>query len=67
MVFDATETEQELERYYHEIPAKEYRLQPCDVKQPERNARITAAAVEYVKSHPHWSLSLQTHKLIAIP
>lgn len=66
VVFDATETEQELERY-HEIPAGEYRLQPCDVKQPEHNARITAAAVKYVKTHPHWSLSLQTHKLIDIP
>lgn len=27
----------------------------------------TAETVEYIKSHPHWRLSLQTHKLISIP
>lgn len=26
-----------------------------------------ASAVEYCKEHPHWRLSLQTHKLIGIP
>jgi organic radical activating enzyme len=41
-------------------------LQPCDTGDAKRNARITRLCVDYVKKHPHWSLSLQTHKLIGI-
>ena len=41
-------------------------LQPCDTGDARRNAAITAACVEYIKSHPQWRLSLQTHKLIGI-
>jgi 7-carboxy-7-deazaguanine synthase len=39
-------------------------LQPMDG--PDR-ARNTELAVAYCKAHPHWRLSLQTHKLIGIP
>ncbi len=39
-------------------------LQPLD--SPEREAN-TKAATEYCLAHPHWRLSLQTHKLIGIP
>lgn len=35
-------------------------LQPC-------SCRNTAAVVDYIKQHPHWRLSLQTHKYIDIP
>ncbi len=38
-------------------------LQPRD----EVDADHTAAAVDYVRRHPRWRLSLQTHKLIGIP
>ena len=41
-------------------------LQPCDTGDPERNKAITQACVEYIKQHPQWRLSLQTHKLIDI-
>lgn len=41
-------------------------LQPCDTGDAERNRVITAGVVEYVKAHPQWHLSLQTHKLIDI-
>lgn len=41
-------------------------LQPCDTGDAARNARIVAACVEYIKAHPWWRLSLQTHKLIGI-
>ena len=41
-------------------------LQPCDVGDARRNAEITAACVAYIKEHPQWRLSLQTHKLIDI-
>ncbi len=35
-------------------------LQPC-------SGENTAEVVDYIKSHPHWRLSLQTHRLIDIP
>lgn len=41
-------------------------LQPCDTGDSERNKAITQACVEYIKAHPQWRLSLQTHKLIDI-
>ena len=41
-------------------------LQPCDVGNPSDNARIVNETIEYIKQHPHWRLSLQTHKFIGI-
>lgn len=41
-------------------------LQPCDTGDSSRNKIITQACVEYIKAHPQWRLSLQTHKLIDI-
>jgi len=41
-------------------------LQPCDTGDAERNADIMRRCVAYIKSHPQWRLSLQTHKLIGI-
>lgn len=35
-------------------------LQPC-------SCRNTSAVVDYIKKHPNWRLSLQTHKYIDIP
>ncbi|MGO9674849.1 MAG: 7-carboxy-7-deazaguanine synthase [Methylocella sp.] len=39
-------------------------LQPMD---GEARAENTAAAIAYCLKHPHWRLSVQTHKLIGIP
>ncbi len=39
-------------------------LQPMDG--PER-AENTALVISYCKAHPHWRLSLQTHKWLGIP
>ena len=50
----------------HGIAADYYYLQPCDVGEPARNAAITAACIDYIKEHPKWRLSLQTHKLTNI-
>ena len=50
------------ERFLH-IEADFYYLQPCDVGNQQRNQAIIAKCVEYVKTHPLWRLSLQTHKL----
>lgn len=48
------------------IPAREYRLQPCDVKDEEQNRKILSEAIRYLLSHPQWHLSLQTHKMLNI-
>ena len=39
-------------------------LQPMDGPDRVDNTR---AAVDYCLSHPHWRLSLQTHKFVGIP
>jgi 7-carboxy-7-deazaguanine synthase len=45
------------------IEADSYRLQPMDGPDIDAN---TAAAVDYCLQHPHWSLSLQTHKTLGL-
>lgn len=45
------------------IKANHYYLQPCDTGDSERNRTVAAACVDYIKAHPRWRLSLQTHKL----
>ena len=47
-------------------PLPQMLLQPCDTGNPQRNAKITAACIDYIKQHPQWRLSLQTHKLTGI-
>lgn len=42
-------------------------LQPCDTGHAAKNALLLDATVDYIKNHPEWHLSLQTHKLIHIP
>ena len=41
-------------------------LQPCDTGSAEKNAAILQECISYIKTHPHWRLSLQTHKLLGI-
>lgn len=48
----------------HGIAATYHYLQPCDTGDERRNKEITADCIEYIKRHPEWRLSLQTHKLI---
>jgi organic radical activating enzyme len=45
------------------IEADVYYLQPCDVGNESANQLIVNRCVDYIKAHPHWRLSLQTHKL----
>ena len=47
-----------------ELPFQHFFLQPMDG--PDAAAK-TAAVVAYCKAHPQWRLSLQTHKILAIP
>ncbi|HEU4857953.1 MAG TPA: 7-carboxy-7-deazaguanine synthase [Rhodanobacteraceae bacterium] len=46
------------------FPAEHFFLQPMDGPRLDENTR---AAVAYCKAHPHWRLSLQTHKYLGIP
>ena len=50
----------------HHSPLTLLYLQPCDTGDAEQNAEIIRECVEYIKEHPEWRLSLQTHKLIDI-
>ena len=38
-------------------------LQPCDTGDAEHSTRIIQQCIDYIKEHPQWRLSLQTHKL----
>lgn len=53
------ENGERLEHYHQTIRADHYFLQPCSCKN-------TKETVQYILSHPHWRLSLQTHKYIGI-
>ena len=44
-------------------PSPALYLQPCDTGDAERNAHIIQRCIDYIKEHPQWRLSLQTHKL----
>lgn len=52
---------------YSHISVAHRFLQPCDTGDPIRNQTIVQRTVEYIKTHPLWRLSLQTHKLLRIP
>ena len=52
-------TGQDVEQYADMIEAESYYLQPCSCEN-------TDEVIAYCLAHPHWSLSLQTHKLINI-
>ncbi len=49
---------------FADFAATHFFLQPMD---GPRAAENTRAAIEYCKAHPHWRLSLQTHKYLGIP
>lgn len=48
------------------IPAQEYRLQPLDTSNEERNRVIQRETIEYIIHHTQWKLSLQTHKILNV-
>ena len=52
---------------YSNIEARHRFLQPCDTGDVDRNKSIVQQTVEYIKAHPEWRLSLQTHKFLNIP
>jgi 7-carboxy-7-deazaguanine synthase len=52
----------EPERYEH-LNFRYFYLQPMDGPERQRNAQ---KAVHYCLQHPHWRMSLQTHKILGI-
>ena len=48
------------------FPADWHFLQPCDTGDPEQNRVLLAETIDHIQRHPHWRLSLQTHKLLKI-
>lgn len=50
----------------YEIDTKYRYLQPCDVDNKARNSLILSNCIQFIKEHPEWQLSLQTHKVIGI-
>ena len=68
IVYTGEETEALLPSYiqHFERHAPLFYLQPCDTGDAARNVRLVHSCVEYIKGHPQWRLSLQTHKLIGI-
>jgi 7-carboxy-7-deazaguanine synthase (Cx14CxxC type) len=49
---------------YEHLRFGHFWLQPMDGTDRDKNTHL---AVEYCLAHPHWRLSLQTHKYIGIP
>jgi 7-carboxy-7-deazaguanine synthase (Cx14CxxC type) len=49
---------------YEGLAFRHFFLQPMDGEERERNTRL---AVRYCLEHPHWRLSVQTHKYLGIP
>jgi 7-carboxy-7-deazaguanine synthase (Cx14CxxC type) len=49
---------------YERLDFRHFFLQPCDGPERERHTRL---ALHYCLEHPHWRLSLQTHKYLGIP
>lgn len=51
---------------YPYIYASYYYLQPCDTGDKKKNALILKKAVNFIKKHPKWVLSLQIQKILNI-
>ena len=56
---DAAYQSQDVEQWAKQIPAEHHYLQPC-------SCQNTAEVIDYILRHPHWHLSLQTHKYLNI-
>ena len=60
-------TGQDVEKYYRLYPhARHHYLQPCSVTHDGVTTDNRDEVIRYCMEHPHWSLSLQTHKILNI-
>ena len=51
---------------YDCLTATEYRLQPCDTQDEEKNKEILRQTIDFILKNPKWKLSLQTHKILNV-
>lgn len=65
-VYEGKESETKIHKLYHSVRAESFYLQPCDVKNPKRNAEILAECINFIKENPEWKLSLQTQKILEV-
>lgn len=65
-VYEGKESEEKIHKLYHSVRAESFYLQPCDVKNPKRNAEILAECINFIKENPEWKLSLQTQKILEV-
>lgn len=66
VVYRGPESECEILASAQKVKAHHLFVQPCDTGNQKRNTTITAQCIDFVKHHPQWRLSLQTHKLTGI-
>lgn len=66
MVYEGAESESAILIAAQQVKARHHFVQPCDTGNAQHNADILASCISFVKSHPQWRLSLQTHKLTGI-
>lgn len=67
LVFPQPEPEAQPENFAH-LPFTHHLLQPLADANTDANTQAnTRAAVDYCLNHPHWRLSIQSHKIIGIP
>lgn len=57
---------QDVERYTAWISAPRYFLQPCCEVKNGVQTDNREEVIQYILEHPHWRLSLQTHKILNI-
>ncbi len=62
LVYPQVEPEAQPERFA-DLPFEHFFLQPLDGPELANNTR---AAIDYCLAHPHWKLSVQTHKVVGI-
>ena len=65
LVYDGTLTEEQI-CAWEGFRASHLFLQPCDVPDPVKRQQLLEQTIDFVKKHPLWRLSLQTHKLLGI-
>jgi 7-carboxy-7-deazaguanine synthase len=65
LVYPQTQPSAQPDRFA-DLAFEAFYLQPMDTDDPDETRRNTAAALAYCLAHPHWRLSLQTHKLLGI-
>lgn len=65
-VYEGKESEEKILSLFRSVRAEVYYLQPCDVNNQDRNFEILAGCIDFIKAHPEWKLSLQTHKILNI-